>query len=247
MKLARSLCQQPYAYLHQTKPELRSSQTQTTSFRPNLLDLARTVHKLRRIRLWNNLPRLRLLHKVLVPLLFREADCVALALEVNARALHGVRARLPAHQRVLPAVALGHNVPVHLPVVLVPVAGLLGGFGGFVDAVVRIRNGQLERGCIGLSLPDCASLQINGGAGKNGGGDRAVVFAAIHYSERYWRERPNRRRWSDHEMTIYRNLGLLENICCIRCCVVLSHGVIGQVPSALRRFHASFSLLANHR
>jgi hypothetical protein len=41
---------------------------------------------------------------------------------------------LPAHERVLPSVALGQHIPVDAPLVTVPVAGLGGGLCGAVDA-----------------------------------------------------------------------------------------------------------------
>jgi hypothetical protein len=42
-------------------------------------------------------------------------------------ALHEIRRTLPAHERVLPSVALGQNIPIHAPLVADPVAGLSGG------------------------------------------------------------------------------------------------------------------------
>jgi hypothetical protein len=39
-------------------------------------------------------------------------------------ALHEIGRGLPAHQRILPSMAFGEDVPVHAPVVAVPVAGL---------------------------------------------------------------------------------------------------------------------------
>lgn len=101
--------------------------------RPHLLQLLRTVDELVGIRLWDDSPRIRLLHKILISLLVGEIDGVFLGLEVKVCALHEVGAGLPTHQRVLPAVALGERIPVHTPVAAVPVAGLCGGFGGLVD------------------------------------------------------------------------------------------------------------------
>jgi len=121
-------------YLATSTPS-RIPYTHTASlFCPRLLQLLRLVHKLRRIRLGHKLPLVRLLHKVLVPLLIREVDRVVLGDEIEVGALHEVGARLPAHERVLPAVAFVQDVPVHAPVVAVPAAGLGGGFGGLVDA-----------------------------------------------------------------------------------------------------------------
>ena len=95
------------------------------------------MHKLRRIRLGHPLPLIRLLHKILVPLLIRKLNRVFFGVEVKVGALHEVARGLPAHERVLPAVAFGEDVPVHAPLVTVPVAGLLGGLRGAVDAVKR--------------------------------------------------------------------------------------------------------------
>ena len=58
--------------------------------------------------------------------------------------LHGVTAGLPAHQRVLPSVAAGEDVPVHFPLPGVPVSGLGGVLGGLVDAHGAAR--ELDRG-----------------------------------------------------------------------------------------------------
>lgn len=85
------------------------------------------------IRLRYYSPLIRLLHKILVPLLVREQDRIFLAIEAQVCALHEVRARLPAHKRVFPAVTFGENVPIHTPVLVLPVTGLGGWFCGAVD------------------------------------------------------------------------------------------------------------------
>lgn len=103
------------------------------SFRPHFLQLLGAVHKLRRVCLWHDPPLIGFLHEELVPLLLGKADGVVLALEVEMRALHHVGRRLPPHKRILPAVALTEDVPVHAPVVAVPVARLSGRFGGLKD------------------------------------------------------------------------------------------------------------------
>lgn len=90
--------------------------------------------ELLRIRLGDDSPLIRLLDKVLVALLIRKSNRVVLALEAQVGALHEVCGGLPAHERILPAVALFEDVPVHAPSVRVPVAGLCGGLCGFVDA-----------------------------------------------------------------------------------------------------------------
>jgi hypothetical protein len=83
--------------------------------RPHRLQLLRTVHKLRRIRLRDKPPLIRLLNVILIPLLIRKQNSVFFRLERQLRALHTVARRLPAHQGVLPSVALLKNVPVHPP------------------------------------------------------------------------------------------------------------------------------------
>ena len=92
------------------------------------------MHEIIRIRLGHKLPRIRLLHEILIPLFLCKADCIFFALEVDMCALHEIRGRLPAHQGVLPPVAFGEHVPIHSPVVPGPVSGLRGGFGGPVDS-----------------------------------------------------------------------------------------------------------------
>jgi hypothetical protein len=65
------------------------------------------------VRLRDKLALIRLLHKVLVALLVGEVDGILLGLELDPVAVHEVSRRLPAHQRILPSVALGEHVPVH--------------------------------------------------------------------------------------------------------------------------------------
>lgn len=98
------------------------------------LQLAWNVGEEVGIGLWLELALVGFLHKVLVALLVGEVDGVLLGVELDAVAVHEVGRRLPAHQRVLPAVALWQDVPVHEPVRRVPVAGLGGRLGGAVDA-----------------------------------------------------------------------------------------------------------------
>ena len=98
------------------------------------LELSRFVSEEVGVRLGHKLPLVRLLHEILA-LLVGKVDGVLLGLELYPVAVHEVGRRLPAHQRVLPAVALGEHVPVHQPSTGGPVAGLCGRLGGFVDAV----------------------------------------------------------------------------------------------------------------
>jgi hypothetical protein len=92
--------------------------------RPNMLQLLIAPQKVIRIRLRNNLPTIRLLNKVFITLLLCKPDGVLLALEVQMCALHEISRGLPSHQRVLPSVAFGENIPVHAPVVPMPVTRL---------------------------------------------------------------------------------------------------------------------------
>ena len=92
------------------------------------------MHEVIRVRLRHEPPLIRLLHVVLVPLFLRERDRVFFRRELHFVALHEVRGGLPAHQGILPAVALGENVPVDAPGVRAPGAGLGGGAGGLVDS-----------------------------------------------------------------------------------------------------------------
>lgn len=68
------------------------------------------------IGLGGGLPLVGLLDKVLVALLVSKLDGILLGLELYPVAVHEVGRRLPAHERVLPSVALGKDVPVHQPV-----------------------------------------------------------------------------------------------------------------------------------
>ena len=76
-----------------------------------------------------------LLDIVLIALLLGEGDGILLALEVQVGALHGIGRRLPAHQLVLPPVALALDVPVHAPDAALVVARLGCRLGGLEDAV----------------------------------------------------------------------------------------------------------------
>ena len=104
------------------------------------------MYELIRIRFRHDLPLVWLLHKPFVPLLLCEANGVLLRLEVHLGALHVVAGRLPAHKRVLPSMAFGEHIPINLPMMRVPVAGLSSGFGGLVNA-----SDSLTR-CLGLTI-----------------------------------------------------------------------------------------------
>lgn len=99
-----------------------------------MLQLCRAVQEVVRICLRNEFPLIWLLHEILISLLFREPDRVLLALETDVCALHEIGGRLPTDQRVLPSVSLFQDIPVHAPVVAMPIAGLGCGLGFLVDA-----------------------------------------------------------------------------------------------------------------
>lgn len=92
--------------------------------RPNMLQLLIAPQKVISIGLRDNFPTVRLLDKVFVSLLLRKPDSILLALEVQMCALHEISRGLPSHQRILPSVAFGKNIPVHAPLMTMPVAGL---------------------------------------------------------------------------------------------------------------------------
>jgi hypothetical protein len=77
------------------------------------LELLGAVSEQVGIGLGDGLPLVGLLDKVLVALLISELDSVLLGFKLYPVAVHEVGRRLPAHERVLPSVALGQNVPVH--------------------------------------------------------------------------------------------------------------------------------------
>lgn len=94
-----------------------------------MLELAGAVEEVVGVSLGGELPGVRLLHEELVALLLSKVNGILLGLEAEMCALHVVTRRLPSHQRVLPAVALGKNIPVHAPIVAPPGSRLRGGLG----------------------------------------------------------------------------------------------------------------------
>lgn len=130
------------------------------SLRPNMLELPRRVQEVVRISLRRELPLIGLLQEVLVPLLLGKEDGVLLGLEAQVRTLHVVARGLPAHKWVLPPVALGQDIPVHPPLLGLPVAGLRRGLGGHVDAY-RTR------------------LQLHGSPGEDSCGEGVARLGAV--------------------------------------------------------------------
>lgn len=105
------------------------------SFGLDVLELLRLVKEVVGISLGHEPALIRLLHKVFIALLLGKGNGILLGLELEVGALHGIRGRLPAHERVLPAVTLLENVPIHAPVVSVPGTRLSSGLCGAVDSV----------------------------------------------------------------------------------------------------------------
>lgn len=127
-------------------------------FGPDMLELLWCVKEVVGVDLGGKLSGVGLLDEVLVALLLGKVNGVVLAVEVHVSALHEIARRLPAHQRVLPSVALGENIPVHSPAGAPPVAGLSCGLGLLVDAVRFVNNrlnpaNQLGHGLTGLFEP----------------------------------------------------------------------------------------------
>jgi hypothetical protein len=50
-------------------------------------------------------------------------------------AVHEVGRRLPPHQWVLPSVSFGEGIPIHKPMMCMPIAGLGSGFSWAVDSM----------------------------------------------------------------------------------------------------------------
>jgi hypothetical protein len=148
--------------------------------RPHLLQLAGAVSELRSVRLEHTLSLVGLLDEILVALLVGKVDRVFLGVEVQAGALHVVCAGLPAHERVLPPVALGQHIPVDAPLVTVPVAGLGGGLCGAVDAELLSVLATRDR-ANGLShVPNSPGLEVGRCAGQDSGGSVETRLGAVH-------------------------------------------------------------------
>lgn len=80
------------------------------------------MNKVIRVGLGGKPTLIRLLDKEFISLLLRKPDGVLLGLEIQIGALHAVCRRLPADKRVLPPVTPLQDIPVHSPVVTVPVS-----------------------------------------------------------------------------------------------------------------------------
>lgn len=145
------------------------------------LQLLRNMCEIVCICFWHKLALVGLLDEILVPLLVSKVDGIFLGLELNAMAVHEVGRGLPAHERILPSVAFGKDIPVHEPVRRVPVAGLCSSLCGAVYAVGGI-SGEASMGGRHKrdGIPHGACLEINGSTREHRGGDTLTGLAAIH-------------------------------------------------------------------
>lgn len=129
------------------------------------------------------LPLVRLLHEEFIPLLLCKPDGLLPRLEVDMCALHEVGRRLPAHQWILPTMSLCEYVPVHAPLVRVPVAGLCRCLGRSVDA----KSNQLKSLTMDcFAIPDGPCLELVWCPGYNSGCSDLAFLAAIHNTLGNW-------------------------------------------------------------
>ena len=106
--------------------------------RANVLELLVGVQEVVGVCLWHSLSLIWLLDEVLVTLLLSKGDRILSRLEVHAHALHDIGGRLPSHKWVLPSVSLWQDIPIHAPVVCVPISGLCGSLRRAEDAVLLL-------------------------------------------------------------------------------------------------------------
>lgn len=103
-----------------------------------MLELARRVREVVRVGLRNEPAVIRLLHEVFIALLLGKLDGIIPGLELQVGTLHAICRRLPPHKRVLPPVTPLQNIPIHSPVVAVPISGLCSRLRGPVDSAKRV-------------------------------------------------------------------------------------------------------------
>lgn len=111
-------------YLHSLS---KQKSAHHTLLRADVLEFAGAEEEVVGVSLGGELAGVGLLHEELVALLLSKVNSILLSLEAEMCALHVVARRLPSHQRVLPAVTLGKNIPVHAPIMTPPSSGLCGG------------------------------------------------------------------------------------------------------------------------
>ena len=93
------------------------------------------MHEVVRIRFRNHSSLVRLLHKIFVSLFLSKVNGIVSRYKVQVRSLQVVRRRLPSHQRILPPVSLLQYVPIHAPVMTMPISRLRGCLSRPVDSV----------------------------------------------------------------------------------------------------------------
>lgn len=120
-----------HGYVHDTVKETRL-------FGLDVLELAGRVREVVRVGLRNKPAVIRLLHEVFIALLLGKLDGIVLGLELQVGTLHAICRRLPPNKRVLPPVTPLQNIPIHSPVVAVPVSGLCSRLRGAVDSAKRL-------------------------------------------------------------------------------------------------------------
>lgn len=103
-----------------------------------MFQLLRRVKEVICVGLWRKFAGVGFLDKVFVSLFLGEVNCILLPLEVDVRTLHEVPGRLPTHQRILPAVTLRENIPIHTPALRSEISGLCCRLGLFVNSATDI-------------------------------------------------------------------------------------------------------------
>lgn len=120
-----------HGYVHGTVKETRL-------FGLDVLELARRVREVVRVGLRNEPAVIRLLHEVFIALLLSKLNGIVPGLELQMGTLHAICRRLPPHKWVLPPMTPLQNIPIHSPVVAVPVSGLCSRLRGAIDSVKRV-------------------------------------------------------------------------------------------------------------
>lgn len=148
-----------------------------------MLQLLRAIHEVVGIYLGQDPPLIWLLDKILVALLLRKVHGILSRLEIQMRALHAIRRRLPPHQRILPSMPLLQHIPVHPPLMRVPFPRLSRRLRRTVDpgGHTSQRSPTIQRSSSRRKpKPNCATLQINRSARKHCCRHYLAWLAAIH-------------------------------------------------------------------
>lgn len=150
-----------------------------------MLELAGRVREVVRVGLRNEPAVIRLLHEVFIALLLSKFDSIVLGLELQVGTLHAICRRLPTNKRVLPPVTPLQNIPIHSPVVAVPISGLCSRLRGAVDSAKRVISLLKKRRKflgLGVDIPDGPGLKIRGSTGKNSSRNGLTGFTAVHHA-----------------------------------------------------------------